>query len=159
MTQQTMAGQARLARTDDYAPALPAYAVRVTGALLALGIAAVHVADQGGLTAFTSPDWLGWSYRLIEAGGMATAIALLVPPRITRAAVPGWLAWAAAALLAAGPFLGYLASRTIGVPQDPGDIGNWADWAGTTSLLIEAALIALSIAMLRAGRLAAYRAR
>jgi hypothetical protein len=65
MTQRILPGQARLARADDYAPAPPAYAIRLAGALLALAIAVVHVADQGGVTAFTSPDWLGWAYRLI----------------------------------------------------------------------------------------------
>lgn len=147
MTQPTMTGQPRLARPDDYAPAPPAYAIRVTGALLALAIAAVHVADQGGVTAFTSPDWLGWAYRLIEAGGILTAVTLLVPR-------PAWPGWAAAALLGAGPLAGYLASRTVGVPQDPGDVGNWADWAGTTALFIEAGLIVLAV-----GTLAAYRRR
>jgi hypothetical protein len=144
MTQRILPGQARLARADDYAPAPPAYAIRLAGALLALAIAVVHVADQGGVTAFTSPDWLGWAYRLIEAGGILTALALLLPR-------PAWPGWAAAALLGAGPLVGYLASRTVGVPRDPGDVGNWADWTGTTSLFIEAALIVLA-----AGMLAAY---
>jgi hypothetical protein len=147
MTQRILPGQARLARADDYAPAPPAYAIRLAGALLALAIAVVHVADQGGVTAFTSPDWLGWAYRLIEAGGILTALALLLPR-------PAWPGWAAAALLGAGPLVGYLASRTVGVPRDPGDVGNWADWTGTTSLFIEAALIVLA-----AGMLAAYRRR
>jgi hypothetical protein len=152
MTQQTMMRQARIARADEYrSAALPAYTIRVVGALLALAITAVHIADQGGATALASPDWLGWSYRLIEAGGIATAVALLVPP---RPALPGWLAWAAAAPLAAGPFLGYLASRTVGVPQDPADVGNWGHWIGTVSLFIEAALFALA-----AGMLLSYRRR
>ena len=40
----------------------PGISVRVAGAMLALAVAAVHVADQGGVTAFTSPDWIGWGY-------------------------------------------------------------------------------------------------
>jgi hypothetical protein len=59
--------------------AAPEVAVRLVGALLALAVAAVHVADQGGVTAFNSPDWIGWGYRLIEVGGVLTALALLVP--------------------------------------------------------------------------------
>jgi hypothetical protein len=145
VAQQAISVHKRLAGTGAPAVSVPAYAIRVIGALLALAVAAVHVADQGGVAAFTSPDWLGWSYRLIEAGGVLTAIALLLPR-------PAWPGWAAAALLAAGPFIGYLASRTIGVPQDPGDIGNWGDWTGTVSLFVEAALFALSIAMLRGYR-------
>lgn len=94
-----------------------------------------------GRQAFTSPDWLGWSYRLIEAGGVLTAVALLLP----------WtalLGWASATLLGTGPFIGYLASRTIGVPGDHGDVGNWGYWVGTVSLILEAALVILSVSML-----------
>jgi hypothetical protein len=145
VTQRTISGPAGLRGIDESAAAAPVYAIRVTGALLALGIAAAHVADQGGVAAFASPDWLGWAYRLIEVGGVATALALLLPR-------PAWPGWAAGVLLAAGPFLGYLASRTIGVPHDAGDVGNWADWVGTLSLLIEAALFMLSAAMLLAAR-------
>lgn len=124
--------------------------MRIAGALLALGVAAAHVADQGGVTAFTSPDWIGWGYRLIEVGGVLTALAMLLPwpAGLGR---PG-LRWAAAVLLGAGPFIAYIASRTVGVPGDPGDVGNWGDWVGTVSLFVEAALVLLSASMLLALR-------
>ena len=124
---------------------LPDGAVRLVAALLALGIAAVHVADQGGLTAFIAPDWLGWSYRLIEVGGVLTAVALLLSGSTN-------LGWAVGVLLGVGPFLGYLASRTVGVPGDPGDIGNWGDWVGTVALVVEAGLVTVSVGMLLARR-------
>lgn len=132
------------------APAGPAQvlsplALRFTGALLALGVAAVHVADQGGITSFNSPDWLGWSFRLIEVGGVLTAVLLLLPWF-------GRLGWAAGALVGLGPFLGYLATRSVGLPGDPGDVGNWGYWVGTVSLITEAALIVLSVAALMASR-------
>jgi hypothetical protein len=140
--------------------AVPDLAVRLVGALLALAVSAVHIADQGSVTAFTSPDWIGWGYRLIEAGGVLTAIALLLPPwvlRQPRSRSLDWsaldrLGWAAGVLLGTAPFLAYIASRTIGVPGDPGDVGNWGYWVGTVSLLIEAALISLSASMLLASR-------
>jgi hypothetical protein len=44
-----------IVRTD----VVPAIAVRVTGALLALAVATVHVADQGGITALAPPSWIG----------------------------------------------------------------------------------------------------
>lgn len=124
----------------------PAIAVRVTGALLALAIATVHVADQGGITALATPGWIGWGYRVIEAGAVLTAV-LLVLPRLAWL-IRGWLGWAAGVLLGAGPLIGYLASRTVGLPGDDGDVGNWGYWVGTVSLLIEAALIVLSLTML-----------
>jgi hypothetical protein len=65
--------------------ALPDGAARLVAALLALGIATAHVADQGGLTAFTAPDWLGWAYRLIELGGVRSRAV----PRLPRLADGG----------------------------------------------------------------------
>src|ERR1700749_2352983 len=59
--------------------AAPEFAVRFTGALLAVAVAAVHVADQGGITAMASPAWIGWGYRLVEIGGIVTALMLLLP--------------------------------------------------------------------------------
>jgi hypothetical protein len=108
------------------------------------------VGDQGSITAFASPGWIGWGYRLIEVGGVLTALILLLP----RPAWPGpaWLGWAAGVLLGAGPFAAYVASRTVGVPGDPGDVGNWGYWVGTVSLLVEAALVVLSVSMLLALR-------
>jgi hypothetical protein len=119
----------------------PELAVRLVSALLALAVAGVHVADQGGVTAFNSPDWLGWGFRAIEVGGVLTALVLLMP-------WSAWLGWAAGVLLGAGPFLGYLATRSAGVPGDHQDIGNWGYWLGTDSLIVEAALVVLSAGML-----------
>jgi hypothetical protein len=148
MAQQTAGLRARTAaRTTD---GMPEISVRGVGALLALAVAAVHIADQGGITAFNSPSWIGWGYRLIEVGGALTALALVLPrPRWLG---PGWLGWAAGVLLGTAPFLAYIASRTVGVPGDPGDVGNWGYWVGTVSLFIEAALVLLSVSMLRAAR-------
>ena len=124
--------------------------MRLVGAILALAVAAVHVTDQGGITTLASPDWIGWGYRLIEVGGVLTALAL-VCLRSARP-VPAGLGWAAGVLLGAGPFAAYIASRTVGLPGDPTDIGNWGYWLGTVSLLIEAALVMLSLGMLLALR-------
>jgi hypothetical protein len=119
----------------------PEIAIRAVTALLAVAVSVIHVADQGGITALTSPTWIGWSYRLVEAGGILTAIALLVP--WTR-----WLGWAAAVPLGAGPFVAYLASRSVGLPGDHADIGNWGYWVGTTSLIVEAALVIMGLTMI-----------
>ena len=120
----------------------PELTIRLVSALLALAVAGIHVADQGGITAFNSPpDWLGWAYRIIEVAGVLTALMLLLPRS-------GWLGWAAGALLGIGPFLSYLTSRSIGLPGDHADVGNWGYWVGTESLIVEAALVTLCATML-----------
>ena len=135
--------------------AAPDITLRLVGALLALAVAAVHVADQGSVTALRTPDTIGWGYRLIEAGGVLTALVLLLArpdrPALARTG------WAAAALLGAGPFVAYVLSRSVGVPGDAADIGDWSYWRGTVSLFVEAALVLLSASMLMALRRSAVR--
>jgi hypothetical protein len=155
MTDQPTAARALPGRGTARGVAAPDASVPFVGAMLALGVAAVHVADQGGVTAFALPDWIGWSYRLIEVGGAASALVLLlstVAPRTLAGA-----GWAAGALLGAGPFVAYLLSRSVGVPGDRGDVGHWGYWVGTVSLFIEAALVVLSVSMLLAHRRSAMR--
>ena len=149
MTQQTVARGTNSVLVITRGAA-PEFAVRFAGALLAVAVAAVHVADQGGVSAMADPSWIGWGYRLIEAGAVLTALVLLLPRPAWLG--PAWLGWAAAALLGAAPFLSYIASRTVGVPGDTTDVGNWGDWLGTVSLLVEAALVMLSVSMLLAMR-------
>jgi hypothetical protein len=155
MTRQLMADASRQYRGDVHGITAPDAALPVVGAMLALGIAAVHVADQGGVTALDSPAWMGWGFRLIEVGGTATALILLLSPLAPPALA--WAGWAAGAVLGAGPFAGYLLSRTVGVPGDPRDVGNWGYWVGTVSLFIEAALVVLSVSMLLAHRRSGVR--
>src|SRR5437879_1518198 len=54
MTQETVAGRANPVLADARGTA-PEFAVRFVGALLAVTVATVHVADQGGITALVSP--------------------------------------------------------------------------------------------------------
>lgn len=136
-------------------PYVPDVAVRLCGALLALAISAAHVADQGGITAMADPDWIGWGYRLIEIGGVLTAIILLLPWRslLSRAGLPSvsaGLGWAAGVLLGIAPFFSYITSRSVGLPGDSGDVGSWGDWLGTLSLFVEAAMVTLSVTVLLA---------
>ena len=154
MAQQSLAGtnlRGKALGGSAGAITVPVYAVRFAGAMLALAVTTVHVADQGGVTALASPAWIGWGYRLIELGGVLTALALLLPrpARLVPARlVPAWAGWAAGVLLGVGPFVAYVLSRTVGVPGDPGDVGNWGYWVGTVSLLVEAALVTISVSML-----------
>jgi hypothetical protein len=144
LAQQTTATRVDLGSVS--AQGVPAITVRLTGALLALAVATVHVADQGSITALAMPSWIGWGYRLIEVGAVAIAALLLLPRSVGL--IRDWMGWAAGAALGAGPLIGYVLSRTVGLPGDPGDVGNWGYWVGTVSLFVEAALIILSLTML-----------
>ena len=150
MTHRTVAGAALQDGSSAGRITVPDVAVRIAGAMLALAVAAVHVADQGGVTAFTSPDWIGWSYRLIEVGGVLTALVLLLPHPVRL--VPAWTGWAAGVLLGAGPFVAFILTRTVGLPGDSGDVGHWDNGVGPVSLFVEAALVVLSVSMLLALR-------
>jgi hypothetical protein len=149
MTQEMISYQERSSQASERS-GVPDVGVRLASALLALAIAAVHVADQGSVTVLADQNWIGWGYRLIEAGGILTALALLLAPLMRI--IPAWLPWAAGVLLGAVPFLAYLATRSIGLPGDHADVGNWGDWVGTVALLCEAALVTLSVSTIQARR-------
>src|SRR5215510_5947423 len=119
MTPQTMVSQPPAGGLAAAAGTAQAAGLGLTGALLAVAVAAVHVADQGSVTTLADPDWIGWGYRAIEAGGLLTALALLLPvlarpvlarPVLARSVPAGRalarLGWAAALLLGAAPMLG-----------------------------------------------------
>jgi hypothetical protein len=107
---------------------------------LALAVAIIHLQDQGGLLGHQSPDWLKFGYYAIEIGATLTA------GMIVRGKTLGWVF---ALVASAGPFIGYVLSRTVGVPGDPGDIGNWGYTLGTVSLIVEGVLFLVAVATVR----------
>jgi hypothetical protein len=121
-------------------PAPPAYrpgepGIRIVGALGVAGIAIVHLLDAA--DTYQGTRYIFWLYMLLVCAAVPVSVALL---QWTSSRV-----WLLAAALAAGPFLGYLASRTVGLPGDSEDIGNWLDTLGLISLFIEASVIALAL--------------
>jgi hypothetical protein len=69
------------------------------------------------------------------------ALARVVPARV----------WRLCALVAIGPIVGYMISRSpIGLPQIEDHKGHWADPYGTASVVCEAMLLALSLGSARA---------
>ncbi|HXW35767.1 MAG TPA: hypothetical protein VEJ87_14400 [Acidimicrobiales bacterium] len=96
-----------------------------------LGIALIHLLDLPG-TIGPSPVQ-GAGYLLIMAGCIATSAALL------HAISPG--RWVAAMVLGALPAGAYVLTRTVGLPFDTSDIGNWGDPLGTASLFVEGLVV------------------
>jgi hypothetical protein len=133
-----------LVLADDTVTPVP---LLVVAAGLLIAVAIIHLQDQGGLLGGESPTWLKYGYYLIEIGSLVSALL------VVRGKVLGWLLGLA---ITVGPFTGYVLSRSVGVPGDPGDVGNWGYLLGTVSLVVEGSFVILAGACLtrlyRAGR-------
>jgi hypothetical protein len=102
---------------------------------LCLTVGLVHVQDQGGFLGDVTPQWIKLGYYSVEVGAAITI------PFIIRQKTAGWVL---AALVSIGPFVAYILSRSVGLPGDPGDVGNWGYTLGTVSLVVEGVLFLLS---------------
>jgi hypothetical protein len=124
-------------------PAAPVseQAARLLAVVGLAGIAVIHVLDAP--DTFDGVKYIFWLYIAIIVGAIPFSLLLLQ-----------WssrLAWVGPALLAAGPLVGYLLTRSVGLPGDSGDIGNWLDSLGLASMFVEAAVLSLSLARLGVG--------
>jgi hypothetical protein len=116
--------------------------VRILGVLGVAGIAMVHLLDAP--DTYHSTRYIFWLYIALVCAAVPVTVLLL---QWASAA-----AWLLAAGLAAGPFAGYLLTRSVGLPGDPGDVGNWLDTLGMVSLFIEASVMALGFTRWAAAR-------
>ncbi len=130
-------------------PTMSTGAVRVIGAVLALAISGIHIADQGGLTALKDPAYLGYGYWMLEIAGVIAALLLLTRPRT--------ISWVLALGVAAGPLVGITISRSVGLPDATDDIGNWFEPLGMLAMAVETVLVVISVAMLTRTRGALHR--
>src|SRR5207244_9384648 len=98
------------------------------------GIALIHVLNAP--STFNETPYLGWMYVALILGSVTLAGALIrdSDPRM----------WAAAGALALSVIIGYTLSRTTGLPQSSGDIGNWSEPLGIASLFVEGSVVAVS---------------
>jgi hypothetical protein len=119
----------------------PLHLVREIGARAVVatglaGIGLIHLLDSIGK--YDETRYLFWMYVALIVGSLATAGAVL----FGRARLP----FLAAAGLAASALIGYVLSRTTGLPNATGDVGNWTEPLGLASLFVEAAVVAASVA-------------
>src|ERR1700683_160756 len=124
-----------------------AVAARAAAALALAALAVIHVVDLPGTLG--PPRRVGYGYLGIIAAAILTGGALIARPH--------WLAWAAAAAVAASAMGGYILTRALpgGFLDDHGDVGNWHCPLGIAALSVESVIILL---VLLAG-LGAWRAR
>lgn len=113
--------------------------VAVPAALGLLAVALVHLIDGPG----SLPDQ--FYVGALELGLAAASVPLAVL-LLTR---PVCLFWHAAGALCTAALLGYIASRTTGLPGSTDDIGNWFQALGVLNMLLEAAVIALAALVVR----------
>jgi hypothetical protein len=110
---------------------IAARAVTATGLA---GIALIHLLDSIGK--YSETRYLFWMYVALMAGSLAVAGAVL----FSRSR----LTFVAAGALAALAALGFVLSRTTGLPSATGDIGNWTEPLGLASLFVEGAVAAVA---------------
>lgn len=115
----------------------------IAGAVLALTVSVIHVLDQGGLTGMKDPAYLGYGYWVLELAGLVCAVLLLARNRS---------GWVLAIGVAAGPLLGIIVSRSVGLPDATDDIGNWTEPLGVLAMVVESALLVLAVAAVTRGR-------
>ena len=108
---------------------------RAVGALALAALAVIHVVDLPGTL---GPDRVvGIGYLGIIAGAVLVGGVLIARPH--------WLAWAAAAAVAASAMVGYVLTRALpgGFLGDHGDVGNWHCPLGIAALSVESVIILL----------------
>ena len=112
-------------------------------AIAALAVTgAIHVAEAG--DAFGEATYKGLLFVANGIGGLVAAIGVLR----NRQARGWWLGL----FVAGGAFLGYVLSRTVGLPGLPAEPDAWLEPMGVASLLAEGAFVALFVlARRRAG--------
>lgn len=110
------------------------FVARAIGVVGLAGIALIHLLDS--LSKFKETPYVAWMYVGLMVGSIIVAAAL-VHLRDRRV-------WLAAGLLALSAIVGYVVSRTTGLPNATDDIGNWGEPLGVASLFVEGVVLAVS---------------
>ncbi len=119
-------------------PANPvARAVEILGCLTLAAVAVIHLADVS--SKFEEVPYLGWAYVGLIAGCGLAVILLLMRDR------RGWILGGGLAL---ATMIGFVLSRTTGLPRSTDDIGNWSEALGTYSLVAEGVMVVLAASAL-----------
>jgi hypothetical protein len=100
----------------------------------------MHVAAAG--AEWEDARWVFWSF--IALAGVCLAVATRLTLGLDRWARPGVLG------IALAPIVGYILSRTTGLPGATDDIGDWANPLGIATLAVEVALVVLAAPRRRA---------
>jgi hypothetical protein len=111
------------------------YIARSVGIMGLVGVALIHLLDSG--SKFGETPYVFWMYVGLMVASLGVAGLLLH--------TESWRTWALAGGLAGVTILGYVLSRTTGLPGATKDVGNWSEPLGLASLLIEGCIVALAL--------------
>ena len=104
------------------------------GMALILTIGLIHAIDAK--DSFEEAAYKGWLFYLNGAGALVAAFGIF------RKETWGW---SLGLLIAAGSFIGYVASRTVGLPFIPAEPDAWLEPLGVASLVVEALFIVVFV--------------
>ena len=111
---------------------------RHIAALLLLGIAVIHAVETP--SQLDEAPYLGVLFVALAVGSVLVALVLMRG---------SWSpAWGAGVTLAGLTLIGYVLSRTVGLPSADDDIGNWGDPPGLASMALEALMVAVGSGVL-----------
>jgi hypothetical protein len=109
-------------------------AVRAVGAIGLITVGIIHALEiQGQLS---GAAWLAAGFCLLAVIAPIAGLWLLARP-VT-------LAWQFGGLLCLSAAAGYILTRSVPVPGDPGDVGNWLEPLGVAALITEAIVVILA---------------
>ncbi|MEA2213229.1 MAG: hypothetical protein QOF83_3177 [Solirubrobacteraceae bacterium] len=126
--------------TDHLAAAVRDGVTRASGVVGLAGMGLIHLLDLP--SKLDETPYIGWMYIALIAGAILCAFSLM--------RTGSDRAWTAAAVLALGAMIGYTLTRTVGLPDANGDIGNWLEPLGLASLFVEGILACLGVYVLGA---------
>lgn len=116
-------------------PALSADpAVRGAAAVGLVTVGVIHALQIQGQLAFAA--WLTAGFFLLAISAPLLGLWLLIRP--------SWQSWLAGGLLSAGALTGYILTRSLAMPGDAGDRGNWLEPPGLAAIIIEATVAILA---------------
>ena len=109
-------------------------ALRGAAAVGLVTVGVIHALEiQGQLSGAV---WLTVGFCLLAAGAPLVSLWLLVQP-----ALPSW---ALTGLVGLGAAAGYILTRSLAMPGDPDDRGNWLEPLGLAALIIELLIVILA---------------
>jgi hypothetical protein len=126
--------------TDHLAAAIRDGVTRAAGVVGLTGIGLIHLLDLP--SKLDETPYIGWMYIALIVSAILCAFELM--------RTGSDRAWTASALLALGAMIGYTLTRTVGLPDATGDIGNWLEPLGLASLFVEGVLVCLGVYVLGA---------